>query len=589
MKYEDIKRLILQFNADNTATLIREKYATETFFDIIDKSRSETTHSAFIAWLLSNVSTCHDENNRAIVRFLDLLVNNANQQEANAPQSGVLMESALANAIMMRQLKVSRVSAATECAIASLAGQAVADYAADNDHQQLLLQIAKNVQDRADIVVDCEVEGLGDVKTLQIIIENKIDSAEGGAKAKNNKMPECYAAATQTARYYMASKRNCKSVAQLYVFLSPSMDMECKSEHYIQITYQDILDSIIEPTLLSPSLSPRVRMYIEDYKDEITFPHATLESFCPCLAFARQDYTDNLSALWEKFRELVFTSMAVANRMKLWYIHGHYYLDLNDAKEAALKELIPTQKDWLVDNGFISESRVDKWKPSKDGSFCFNTRKALQLERLKEEGVKDVCLCDATTMDEMSIQLLSDFWETNCLFIASLSSYLLYTPFAEDKALLDVMLQKRDTTKYNVYFDGEKVNDKVLGKGETAFAIIQVWVDYMKSRQPSVGIEDVRKYFPVSLHQYYQSRKWFKYLFYPYKENGAYEYDGDMWEGDPVTSGWDFYADKKHVIALASERVTMLKMWRKENLENLLQHITNKGDDFSNRLVVVQG
>lgn len=573
MTFTEIKNHIRKFNADATIALFREKFAAESFFDVIDKSRSESSHSSFVAWMLSRTNVCCDANNLPIVRLLDILTE-------RAPVSG------LDTAILSRKLKVCNIQAHTEYPISTLAEKALVDYSDTSEHQQLLMDIATQVQDRADIVLDVAVEGVNDIHSIQIIIENKIDSKEGRQKRCAVK---AYDKLSQTGRYYLASKRETSSVVQYYVYLTPVNTPSCQDEHYIHLTYQDLLDNIIEPLLMSPSLSYKTKLYLEEYKDEITFPHMSLYSYTPSLAFAHREHANDLSNLWSCIRRLVFTALSIENNLRLWCINGQYFQDLKDAKVAALRLLMSREEAWLIDNEFISYEVKEGWvKVDEEHIFWYNPRKPLAISRCSQLfGIP----CESilpVEYDMESRQLLMDFWQENCMFIASLATSLSRTEFADDYCLVNSIMQKRDTSKYYVYFDGHKKNDRPDGKGDTAFLIIKEWVAYMSASRPELSIDDVRSYFPIDLHSYYKKGKWFKYLIYPYNKDDYYEYDG-LCNGHPVNSGWDFFSANHPAIELPSgQKITILKMWRKSNLEELLNHISNKNDDFAQRLKVIR-
>lgn len=80
--------------------------------------------------------------------------------------------------------------------------------------------------------------------------------------------------------------------------------------------------------------------------------------------------------------------------------------------------------------------------------------------------------------------------------------------------------------------------------------------------------------FPRSYNPYYDNGKWFKHLFYEVSD--SYEYDGEKADG-PVQGNWDF--DKKGRFTIDTtdgKKVTMLKMWRKDALENLIKKVEEK-------------
>ena len=134
-------------------------------------------------------------------------------------------------------------------------------------------------------------------------------------------------------------------------------------------------------------------------------------------------------------------------------------------------------------------------------------------------------------------------------------------------------LSKRDTTKYTVYYNNRLIGTN-LGKGQAAFCVVCLWTKLQEEEGKEVTLAVLRKTFPRTFNPYYNNGKWFRYLFY--EETGSLEYDGERAEG-PVQGNWDF--DKKGRFTLETsdgKKVSMLKMWRKDGLEHLIEMIEQK-------------
>ena len=174
---------IFKFNSDKDIIALREQYNRPSFFEIISKQRSETTYSAFLKWLFQ----IKNEVVSPIMGLLDILVQHSFDEKALNPD--------LRTAILSRKLKISNIQVETEKSVGQLAQAAKDSSANDADKKKLLENIAKYCQDRIDIFIECDIEIKDDNKEedkkLQIIIENKIDSTEGGPhnRPKKQKPP----------------------------------------------------------------------------------------------------------------------------------------------------------------------------------------------------------------------------------------------------------------------------------------------------------------------------------------------------------------------------------------------------------------
>ena len=134
-------------------------------------------------------------------------------------------------------------------------------------------------------------------------------------------------------------------------------------------------------------------------------------------------------------------------------------------------------------------------------------------------------------------------------------------------------ISKRDNIrlKYNVYFDGSMINNKPLNNSETAFTIIQKYIDIEGIKT----IDEMNNTFPTKkVNKYYfgESRPFTK-LFHEYKGEGKYKtvYGEEVKAEDDT---WDFWNDKDHVLDLKDgSKIIMLKMWRTGDLASLIEKV----------------
>lgn len=161
MTYAEIQEKLLKYNSDQNTQAIREYYNKKSFLEIMSRARSETTHSAFLAWLLKGEGFTSKED-APLMRFLDVLVKNSNG--IDSPMN----EAPLKTAILSRTLEYTDVRTVTEQTIKDIS------------------EIPS--RDRLDIYLTASfIKPISGKKHLRIVIENKIYSDEikadvGGSK-----------------------------------------------------------------------------------------------------------------------------------------------------------------------------------------------------------------------------------------------------------------------------------------------------------------------------------------------------------------------------------------------------------------------
>ena len=438
MDYKEYLNQIIRFNGDKDLLMMREKYNDPSFFEIISKERSETTFSSFLKWLFS-IKVSLDPAS-PVMMLLDILVRRSNEQQG----STVLIPENLKTWIVSRKIKMQSLYVETEQSVSSLARN-VFDALCENNKDEYkkgyetgwidypdfvnALQIASNSQDRIDLFIDCDIIDIsGGNKKLQIIIENKIDSKEGGAKKykENTRLPKEYLDASQTTRYYLGTHRTDKTagdVYQLYVYLTPLPSAQLDdfhhleeehsaelrdNEHFIQINYQDILDGIIVPLLHSTSLSSRSRFFLEEFKNELTYPNVEATGGTSFIAVS-EDASAKISSKWEEYKTLITDSAIVAVQEPVWCFAGTYY-NYQPKGELLAHMISRNMYSQLQQKGWVSDKQDKKYNKAIEGSSVYYSSRAWfssieQFAQQENIGIHQVNLSDANTKD-----LLLSFW-----------------------------------------------------------------------------------------------------------------------------------------------------------------------------------
>ena len=522
---ENVIDKIVSFNNDENLLKLREKYSEASFFEIIAKERSETTFSAFLKWLFQG-DFVKSKHSSPVVLLLDILAQKSQDDDSK-------MSDAFRKDFITRKIIIDKVWVESEKVVKELAGEIVGN--AELDPENMLL-VATNCVDRIDLYIECLCHKDAKEQKIQIVIENKIDSIQGKEKDPKKPLPEEYKKASQTERYFKGThiKKSDDSIQQIYVYLAPDRHVEEGiNEHFIKITYQDILDKIIVPILSSTTLSARTRFFLEEFKNELTFPNTDGATICPAIA------TDSNTKAWcgkifKNYKDLIIRSV-IASSSNTWYYikkNGTYY------NYRPLKEL----RDCYQENG--------------------------QYKKLINK-VNDGYKVEINEGDEGT---LCSFWESNKKIIGSILDNL---PKEEYDKLVHIIetISKRDNIrlKYNIYVNKTKINDKPLNNSETAFTIIQQYIDKKQvcswNDMNNIFLtKDVNKY-------YFGENRPFNKLFFEYNENGEYKTLNE--EAVKIKDDkWDFWNDEKHVLSLfGGAKSIMLKMWRTGDLTSLIEKV----------------
>ena len=312
MKYDVklIKQLLLDFYSNQENVKLVDDYTNQTFFDAIKKSRSETVHSAFLAWLLEGKDFPNQGNNSTLMHFLQILLRRyegiTNEMD---PQEKAEFDTSLSDALYSGTLTLSNIKVETEKPV------------------NCFYQSADN-KDKIDIFITCQTNLLNDIangyKTLNIFIENKIGSSENrpvesrgikkeieeeierynqiklnyekqkdvyaSEKEKIDLEREHYKQLYQTDKYHFACKSEDKNSIDLFVFLTAISQKQlddfnhqkrgenlCWCEEYIHICYKDLLDYVILPQLEMPNIPESTQIWLKEYVKCLSIPAATVD------------------------------------------------------------------------------------------------------------------------------------------------------------------------------------------------------------------------------------------------------------------------------------------------------------------------
>lgn len=384
--------LLTEYNIDPKNTAIKQYYDADNLWKTLRIERDENKHSAFLAWLFE-----HDVNseNSPLIKLLNLLVRRSSEEQ---------MDSQLKLAILKAQLKIKSATSTNEMSISRLS------------------TLASN--DRLDIYIKCDVEGVEKFSQLEIIIENKIDASEGDAK--NKKCEAWEKGLMQTQRYYRSCHENRKdnSTVQLFVFLTVK-EQDPKDNHFIRISYQDLVDYIMEPYLKNSNIDHHTEMAIKEYLRILGNPY---------------------------YKTILATTMEEKELLKDFYERN------KDLFMRAIDVMIATTTD--------EEKKAD-WEKAKEGLNSASGRRHYKINGQGDFSMYDVMgkfaiyrMEKGDTIDDVN-ELVKDFVHSNICFLS------------EDKTkVYRYQLQKKNgsfsdhTYKFN-YKAKDYFSTKELGGNET--------------------------------------------------------------------------------------------------------------------------
>ena len=469
---------IIKFYNDSDFQKLNSYYNRTTIFNIMNIERRELSHSAFLKWLL-DINDSHNLGEEPLKKLLRMLV--------NTDYNNILKEDIL-NILLIGDYQIQDFHIETEKAVES----------------------DKN-KGRIDIFAKFNIFKKDFKKDVIVIIENKVDS-----KHHDN----------QTKTYKDWAEKEYKDNIIIPIYLTPYPENE-KDEiaNYFIITYQDILEHVIEP-LLNMEMDTDTKIVLEDYiinlgqaKKQID-DNGKISNLETILAVSKKN-KKTFSELLMRYDDLLNSSMVA------------YY-----NKKGELKNIL--------------------------GDKLNNIRKSIK--------------------DNNCESLLSSFWDTNKMLLRII--YLYGKEFDNEdekegnqndslKKLFDIKASNRDNVKYIIINNNgvtinetdNKGNVKAVPKSIASFYIFKAWAE----QNPNATLSDLRNAFPVNeCASHYE--KVYQYLFYEYDAENRIKYTDDT-EKFPERAyiEWDFYkgdlAEKYHLV-LNGVKVMTLKFWSNRKVGN---------------------
>ena len=120
-------------------------------------------------------------------------------------------------------------------------------------------------------------------------------------------------------RYFRACTHNDRANkpknGSIFVYLTPDLEKNPASPYFIHITYQDVLDRVIDPLLLPDvNTSDRVRLFLEEYISSLSLP-----------AYEQSDDSEENT---QQIKDAIIMAVRSEEREQLFDLWNNNYKDL---------------------------------------------------------------------------------------------------------------------------------------------------------------------------------------------------------------------------------------------------------------------
>ena len=263
-----IEKQVLDLYKTTAYQKLNAYYGQSSLFNVLGIERSENRHSAFLQWVL-NPKSSHGLGDSPLKKFLALVATLASDEDKCYYYQ---VRQHLISGNYTLQVESSK----TEQSIIELAKGATDDFinvVEVNDKGAF----KKDAYNRFDIWMLLTVTFTDDndqeqMWYLPVIVENKIYSTEGNANDPVKAQTVRYHRAVNILKNQVCPTEYCQP---LMVFLTPSGANAPKHNAFVHLTYQALLDHVIQPCAILSSLqgnSENVKVLMDGYVRNLSCP-----------------------------------------------------------------------------------------------------------------------------------------------------------------------------------------------------------------------------------------------------------------------------------------------------------------------------
>ena len=313
MNEQEIIDAIIAFNNDPEVQQLQSYYYNQTVPEILGISRREMSHSSFLAWLFTPTAN-HGLGTRPLFQLLELYLKCYREEHKTC------LSEKLQSAILTRSVNIISADVTTEEYISTT-----------------------KAKGRADIVIQCDVYiPDSEINRLRIVIENKIYSNEHDGQ-------------TQTYfDYYERQKVKDGTEHCMYIYLTPpSIEAAADCESFVHITYQDLLDHVLERLVSQSNISERTKFILNEYICCLSIPANEVDNE------NKTNLKTSILAIGMKEKELLERFWEKHNGLITMALHAKCFNGDKDAEEL-LKKVNNNSRDF------------SKYAINNSGHYCKN-------------------------------------------------------------------------------------------------------------------------------------------------------------------------------------------------------------------------
>lgn len=251
-KDKTIQNKLENFNQQRCVKFLKNRYQTKSMMEIVGVHRDENKHSDFLAWLFDSSS----------------------DHQLGAEPAKNLIEFIKKNGQLLPIIadKITKCTAKRE--------------------------VAGKDRDRVDIILEIEAGQ----KKIRVVFENKVNAPE----TKDND------GIGQTKRYHREYSQKNDGFENVYIYNRCDKSQLPQCQEFICITYQDIVDNIIEPLLQLPKLNPRTEFILKDYILTLEKPVNVEKQTDKIIMAMGKKLNENLKKFLDKNFDLFATAIETA-------------------------------------------------------------------------------------------------------------------------------------------------------------------------------------------------------------------------------------------------------------------------------------
>jgi hypothetical protein len=232
---DEIEQEIDKFNNDSKVRELTNLYYEKSLPEILGVNRNENCHSNFLAWIL-NPAENHKLRDFALKKFMENMVNSKLLKTGALP-------SEIRGMLTCRAYSVTDAEVARERNLGS------------SGRVDILIETVLRPDNQNGGKTECKI---------RIVIENKVESTEGQ---------------NQTQKYYNHYNKHNDGYFNLFAYLTPLSSIrleeleesECGCKEFVQLNYQLIVDTILEPAL-EMGMPEHAKSIITDYIRSLSKP-----------------------------------------------------------------------------------------------------------------------------------------------------------------------------------------------------------------------------------------------------------------------------------------------------------------------------